>query len=165
MRYHGWGRSTCGCCSLAGQLVAFCAIPCSLTLLSVSAEAGLGLATVRIQLSTKVGGKHCSGRKCREFGIGLSPARVIDSGTGSQTCLATAGLGSAVVLNLILVWSHRFRSLRGVNAAYGAAAIISVIVMGLVAALIFGLVDPDGDDRRSLRWIAGSAPTEIGLAK
>lgn len=110
----------------------------------------------RIQLSTKSVGNIVPGGSAASSALGYR-LLVLSGipGPDAGFALATAGLGSAVVLNLIL-WLGLIVSipLRGVNAAYGAAAIIGVIVMGLVAALIFGLVDGQGRAERALRWIA-----------
>ena len=52
------------------------------------------------------------------------------AGPDAGFALATVGLGSAVVLNLIL-WCGLIVSIpiRGVNPLYGAAALVGVIVM------------------------------------
>ena len=77
------------------------------------------------------------------------------TGPDAGFALATVGLGSAVVLNLIL-WVALLVSIpiRGVNPVYGSVAMIGVIVMVLVAALVFGLMDGSGRAERVVRWIA-----------
>ena len=69
--------------------------------------------------------------------------------------MATVGLGSAVVLNLIL-WIALLVSIpiRGVNPLYGTVAMIGVIVMLVCAALVFRLMDGSGRAERVVRWIA-----------
>jgi len=68
--------------------------------------------------------------------------------------LATAGLGSAVMLNVILWFGLIVSAGRGVNAAYGTAAIIGIILMLIAAALIFGLIDGQGRAERFIRLCA-----------
>jgi uncharacterized protein (TIRG00374 family) len=77
------------------------------------------------------------------------------TGPDAGFALATVGLGSAVVLNLIL-WIALLVSIpiRGVNPLYGTVAMIGVIVMLLCAALVFGLMDGSGRAERAVRWIA-----------
>ena len=76
-------------------------------------------------------------------------------GPDAGFALATAGLGSAVMLNLVL-WFGLIVSIpvRGVNKFYGTAAIAGVIIMGFAAALVFGLMEGTGRAERTLRWIA-----------
>jgi hypothetical protein len=77
------------------------------------------------------------------------------SGPDAGFALATVGLGSAVVLNLLL-WSALIVSIpiRGVNAFYGSAALAGVIVMGIAGSLVFGLMEGQGRSERIIRWIA-----------
>jgi uncharacterized protein (TIRG00374 family) len=77
------------------------------------------------------------------------------NGADAGFALATVGLGSAVVLNLIL-WLALLISIpiRGVNPLYGTVAMIGVIVMLLCAALVFGVMDGSGRAERAVRWIA-----------
>ena len=107
----------------------------------------------RIQLSTKSVGNLVPGGSAASSAMGYR--LLVHSGVPGPDAgfaLVTAGLGSAVVLNVIL-WLGLIVSIpvRGVNAIYGAAAIIGVIMMLLVAALIFGLVDGQGRAERALR--------------
>jgi uncharacterized protein (TIRG00374 family) len=69
--------------------------------------------------------------------------------------LATAGIGSAVVLNLIL-WFGLIISIptRGMNPAYGTAAIVGVLLMAFAAFLVFGLLEGQGRSERIVRGIA-----------
>jgi uncharacterized protein (TIRG00374 family) len=110
----------------------------------------------RIQLSTKSVGNILPGGSAASSALGYRLLRLSGvQGPDAGFALATAGLGSAVVLNLIL-WVGLIASIpgRGVNAAYGTAAIIGVIVMVVAAALIFGIIDGQGRAERALRWIA-----------
>ena len=78
-------------------------------------QAGLGFATVSNSIEHQVGGQHCSGRKCREFGIGLSPARAIgNSGTGCRLCPGHGGtwIGRGTESHLV-VRSYCFHSVAG----------------------------------------------------
>ncbi len=114
------------------------------------------LRLFRIQLSTKSVGNIVPGGSAASSALGYR-LLVLSGipGPDAGFALATAGLGSAVVLNLIL-WIGLIVSipLRGVNAVYGAAALVGVVVMGIVAAMIFGLVDGQGRAERALRWVA-----------
>ena len=77
------------------------------------------------------------------------------SGPDAGFALATAGIGSAVVLNIIF-WLGLVVSIpiRGVNPLYGIAAILGVIIMGIAAMLVIGLTDGQGRAERAARWIA-----------
>jgi uncharacterized protein (TIRG00374 family) len=110
----------------------------------------------RIQLSTKALSSIVPGGSAAGSALGyrlmtLSGVQGADAGFA----LATAGLGSAVMLNLIL-WISLIVSIpvRGVNALYGTAAIAGVIIMGGAAALVFGLMEGAGRAERALRWFA-----------
>ena len=110
----------------------------------------------RIQLSTKSVGNILPGGSAASSALGYRLLRLSGvKGPDAGFALATAGIGSAVVLNLIL-WVGLIASIpgRGVNAAYGTAAIVGVIVMLVAAALIFGVIDGQGRAERVLRWIA-----------
>ena len=110
----------------------------------------------RIQLSTKSVGNILPGGSAASSALGYRLLRLSGvQGPDAGFALATAGLGSAVVLNLIL-WVGLIASIpgQGVNAAYGTAAIIGVIVMVVAAALIFGIIDGQGRAERALRWMA-----------
>jgi uncharacterized protein (TIRG00374 family) len=76
-------------------------------------------------------------------------------GTDSGFALATAGLGSAVVLNLIL-WSSLLVSIpfRGLNPLYGSAAIIGAIVLAVFAFLVLTLMKGRSQSERAVRSIA-----------
>jgi uncharacterized protein (TIRG00374 family) len=111
----------------------------------------------RIQLSTKSVGNILPGGSAASSALGYRLLRLSGvEGPDAGFALATAGLGSAVVLNLIL-WVGLIASIpgQGVNAAYGTAAIVGIIVMVVAAALIVGIIDGQGRAERALRWLAG----------
>ena len=110
----------------------------------------------RIQLSTKSLGSIMPGGSAASSALGyrlltLSGIKGPDAGFA----LATAGIGSAVMLNLIL-WVGLIVSIpiRGVNALYGGAAIVGIVLMLVAAGLIFGLVEGQGRAERAVRWLA-----------
>lgn len=114
------------------------------------------LRLFRIQLSTKALGSIMPAGNAASSALGyrlltLSGVHGPDAGFA----LATAGIGSAVVLNLIL-WFGLIISVpfRGVNALYGFAAIVGIILMLVASALIFGLVEGQGRAERAVRWLA-----------
>ena len=122
-------------------------------------EHGAGLPTrrlFRIQLSTKALGNIMPGGSAASTALGyrlLTMSKV--EGPDAAFALATAGIGSAVVLNLIL-WFGLIVSIpvRGVNAAYGSAAIVGVILMAFAAFVVFGLVEGQGRAERVVRGVA-----------
>lgn len=108
----------------------------------------------RIQLSTKalssiVPGGSAAGSALAYRLMTLSGVHGPDAGFA----LATAGLGSAVVLNLIF-WVALMISIpiRGVNPGYASAAIAGIVLMLLAGALIFGLMEGQGRAERVVRW-------------
>lgn len=123
------------------------------------ADAGRGLSSMRlfrIQLSTKaltniVPGGNAAGSALGYRLLTLSGIRGPDAGFA----LATAGIGSAVVLNLIF-WLGLIISVprRGVNPYYGAAALAGIIVVGVAAFLVIGIMEGQGRSERAIRWIA-----------
>ena len=110
----------------------------------------------RIQLSTKALGNIVPGGSAASSALGYRLITMCGiPGPDAAFALATAGIGSAVVLNLIL-WFGLIVSIpfRGVNAAYGTAAIVGVIFMAFAAFLIFGLLEGQGRSERIVRGIA-----------
>lgn len=111
----------------------------------------------RIQMSTKALSNIVPGGSAAGPALGyrLMTLSGID-GPSAGFALATAGLGSAVVLNLLL-WVGLIVSIpiRGVNKGYGVAALAGIIVMLIAALLVIGLMDGQGRAERALRWIAG----------
>ncbi|MEY2627484.1 MAG: hypothetical protein RJB08_1243 [Actinomycetota bacterium] len=145
---------------LLGVFLEFIALLCY----SLLTRAALGpegervtvLRLFRVQLSTKALGSIMPAGSAASSALGyrlltLSGVHGPDAGFA----LATAGIGSAVVLNLIL-WFGLIISIpfRGVNALYGFAAIVGVILMLVASALIFGLVEGQGRAERAVRWLA-----------
>ena len=110
----------------------------------------------RIQMSTRALSSIVPGGSAASSALGYRLMTLSGvSGPDAGFALATVGLGSAVVLNLIL-WLSLIISIpiRGVNAFYGSAALAGVIVMGLAATLVFGLMEGQGRSERVIRWIA-----------
>ena len=110
----------------------------------------------RIQLSTKaltnvVPGGNAAGSALGYRLLTLSGVKGPDAGFA----LATAGIGSAVVLNLVF-WLGLIISIprRGVNAAYGTAALAGIIVIGIAAFLVVGIMEGQGRAENAVRWIA-----------
>jgi hypothetical protein len=122
-------------------------------------EAGRGLSAARlfrIQMSAKALGNIVPG------GSAAAPAlsyRLLTlsgvNGPDAGFALATAGVGSAVVLNFIL-WVGLIASipLRGVNKGYGIAAVAGIIIMLVAGFLVVGLMEGQGRAERTLRWTA-----------
>ena len=110
----------------------------------------------RIQLSTKSLGSIMPGGSAASSALGYRLLTLSGiQGPDAGFALATAGIGSAVMLNLIL-WVGLIISIpiRGVNALYGAAAIVGIVLMLVAAGLIFGLVEGQGRAERAVRWLA-----------
>lgn len=109
----------------------------------------------RIQMSTKALSSIVPGGSAAGSALGyrlltLSGVRGADAGFA----LATAGLGSAVILNLIF-WSALLVSipLRGVNPLYVSAALAGLVIMVIVTGLVFGVVHGQGRAERFLHWL------------
>lgn len=110
---------------------------------------------IRIQLATKAVTNTVPGGNAAGSALGyrlLTAAGV--RGADAGFALATAGIGSAVVLNLIL-WAGLLVSipLRGFNAAYVSAALVGVLLMGFFAFLVFGLMKGSAAAERFVRAI------------
>lgn len=110
----------------------------------------------RIQLSTKaltnvVPGGNAAGSALGYRLLTLSGIKGPDAGFA----LATAGIGSAVVLNLVF-WLGLVVSVptRGVNAIYGTAAMFGIIIIGVAAFLVIGLMEGQGRAEKVVRWVA-----------
>ena len=109
----------------------------------------------RIQLSTRALGSLLPGGSAASNALGFR--LVTSSGIAKPDAgfaLATAGLGSAVILN-VLLWLGLIISipLRGSSPVYGSAALAGTVLMAIVGAIIFGLVDDKGRLLRVVRWI------------
>ncbi len=116
----------------------------------------------RIQLSTKSVSQVLPAGNAASSALGF---KLLTSsgvpGPDAGFALATAGLGSAVVLNLIL-WVGLIASIpgRGVNAAYGSAALVGVILMLVATGLVVGLIDGQGRAERTIKWFAVKLRTD-----
>lgn len=123
----------------------------------------------RIQLSTRsltnvVPGGNAAGSALGYRLLTLSGVKGPDAGFA----LATAGIGSAVVLNLVF-WIGLIVSIprRGVNPYYGAAALAGIIVIGVAVALGIGIMEGQKRAERVARWVAGvvrSDPDKMAAA-
>lgn len=114
------------------------------------------LRLFRIQLSTKALGNIVPGGSAASSALGYRLVTMCGvPGPDAAFALATAGIGSAVVLNFIL-WFGLIISIpgRGVNAAYGSAALVGVLLMAFAAFIIFGLMEGQGRSERIVRGIA-----------
>lgn len=110
----------------------------------------------RIQMSTKALANIVPGGSAAGPALGyrLMTLSGVD-GPSAGFALATSGLVSAVVLNLLL-WFGLIVSIpiRGVNKGWGVAALAGIIVMLIAALLVLGLMDGQGRAEKVLRWIA-----------
>lgn len=114
------------------------------------------LRLFRIQLSTKALGNIMPGGSAASTALGYRLMTMSSiAGPDAAFALATAGIGSAVVLNLIL-WFGLIVSIpaRGVNPVYGSAAIVGVILMAFAGFIVFGLVEGQGRSERVVRAVA-----------
>ncbi len=110
----------------------------------------------RIQMSTKALSSIVPGGSAAGSALGYRLMTLSGvSGPDAGFALATAGLGSAVVLNLVF-WVALVVSIpvRGVNAGYATGAVAGVIVMGFAGVLVFGLLEGQTRAEKILRWIA-----------
>lgn len=110
----------------------------------------------RIQMSTKALSSIVPGGSAAGSALGYRLFTVSGvPGPDAGFALATAGLGSAVVLNLIFFLGLVISiPIRGVNPTYTTAAIVAVIVMVIVAFLVFGLMEGQRRTERMVRWTA-----------
>jgi hypothetical protein len=124
-------------------------------------ETAPGLFTVlRIDLSTLALSHVVPGGTAAGAPLGfrlLTQAGV--SATDAGFALATQGIGSAVVLNLLL-WIGLVVSipLRGVNPLYAVGAVLGAIVIGAFAGLVVLLTRGEARAARAMRAIARRAP-------
>jgi putative heme transporter len=110
----------------------------------------------RIQMSTRALSNVVPGGSAAGSALGYRLLTLSGvPGADAGFALATVGLTSALVLNVIL-WVALLVSipLRGVNAAYGSAALVGILLMGLAAVLVFGLIEGKGRAERFVRAIA-----------
>ncbi|WCO67439.1 YbhN family protein [Iamia majanohamensis] len=132
-----------------------------LTRVTLPPEPHLSMGTVlRIQLSTKAVTNLVPGGSAAGSTLGL---RLLTqsgvSGAASGFSIATVGLGSAVVLNLLL-WVALLISipLDGFNPVYGTAAIVGMLLMALFAGLVVLLMKGQAPAIRVVRAVAGKLP-------
>ena len=115
------------------------------------------LRMFRIQMSSKALGNIVPGGSAASSALGYRLLTLSGiSGPDAGFALATAGLGSAVVLNL-LFWTALLVSIpahRGANPLYVTAALAGVLIMVFAAFLILGLLHGQGRAERVLRWFA-----------
>ncbi|MEO5724457.1 MAG: lysylphosphatidylglycerol synthase transmembrane domain-containing protein [Ilumatobacteraceae bacterium] len=122
-------------------------------------ESGNMLSTwrlFRIQMSTKALSSIVPGGSAAGSALGYRLMTMSGvPGPDAGFALATAGLGSAVVLNIIF-WLALVVSIpiRGVSPGYVTAAVAGIILMSVAGALVFGLLEGQGRSERILRWIA-----------
>jgi uncharacterized protein (TIRG00374 family) len=124
--------------------------------LGASADTISAWRLFRIQMSTKALSSIVPGGSAAGSALGYRLMTMSGvPGPDAGFALATAGLGSAVVLNLIF-WVALLVSIpiRGVSAGYVTAAIAGIILMLLAAVLVVGLVEGQGRAERILRWVA-----------
>ncbi|MFM7897365.1 MAG: YbhN family protein, partial [Actinomycetota bacterium] len=109
----------------------------------------------RIQLSTRALGSILPAGSAASNALGF---RLITSSGIAKAdagfALATAVIGSAVILN-VLLWFGLIVSipLRGSSPVYGTAAVAGAVLMAIVGAIVFGLVDDKGRLHRFVKWI------------
>ena len=111
----------------------------------------------RIQMSTKALSSIVPGGSAAGSAMGYRLMTLSGvNGPDAGFALATAGLGSAVVLNL-LFWIALMVSIpiRGVNPGYATAAIAGIVLMLVASGIVFGLMEGQGRAERFLRWAAG----------
>ncbi len=109
----------------------------------------------RIQLSTKALANVVPGGNAASSALGYRLLTLSGiSGPDAGFALATAGIGSAVVLNIIF-WTALIVSVpfRGVNPLYGTAAVAGIVIMAVAALLVVGVMDGSGRAERLVRWI------------
>lgn len=145
---------------LAGFALQFAALFCYSLLTRASlGTAGDGLSNVRIfriQLSTKALSNIVPGGNAAGSALGYRLLTLSGiSGPDAGFALATAGIGSAVVLNIVF-WFGLIASVpfRGVNPAYALASIVGILIMAVAAALVVGVMDGSGRAERFVRFIA-----------
>jgi len=110
----------------------------------------------RIQLATKALSNTIPGGSAAGSALGYRLLTVAGvRGPDAGFALATSGLASAVVLNVIL-WLALLISIpaAGFNPLYVTAAIVGVFIMGFFAAIVIGLVKGEDVAERALRAVA-----------
>lgn len=144
-----------------GLTVASLVAYAQLTKVTLPAQPRLGLGPVlRIQLATKaltnvVPAGSAAGST---LGYRLLMQSGVDGASAGFT-MATVGLGSAVVLNLLL-WLALLISipLDGFNPAYGTASIVGMVLMAVFTALVVLLLKGSAPAIRVVRAVADKVP-------
>ncbi len=132
-----------------------------LTRVTLPPEPKLSLFTIfRIQMATKAVGNLVPGGSAAGGTLGyrlFTTAGIPPAATGFT--LASVGLGSAVVLNLIL-WVALLISipLNGFRPAYVTSAIVGVLLLALAAGLVYLLIEGRDLAERVLRAIFRKLP-------
>ncbi|QXC60369.1 flippase-like domain-containing protein [Aquihabitans sp. G128] len=132
-----------------------------LTKVTLPAEPKLALSTLfRIQLATKAVTNTVPGGSAAGGTLGyrlLTEAGVAPTAAGFS--LATVGLGSAVVLNLML-WLALLISIpfNGLKPAYVSAAIVGILLLAFAAALVYLLLEGRDRAERVMRTIFRKLP-------
>ena len=127
-----------------------------LTLAALPRHCVSGGRMVRIQLSTRALASVVPGGSAAGSALGYRLLTLSGvNGPDAGFALATAGLGSAVVLNIIF-WTGLLVSipLRGVNPFYGTAAAVGLILVILALVLVIGLLKGQARAERILRSLA-----------
>ena len=110
----------------------------------------------RIQMSTRALGNIVPGGSAAGSALGFRLLTLSGvPGPDAGFALATAALGSAIVLNFMF-WAGLLISIpvRGVNGLYVSAAIAGVLIMLIAAIVVVGLIDGNGRSERAVRWAA-----------
>lgn len=132
-----------------------------LTRVTLPPEPRLSLFTIfRIQLATKAVGNLVPGGSAAGSTLGYSLFTTTGvAPTAAGFTLASVGLGSAVVLNLIL-WVSLLISIpmNGFRPAYVTAAIVGVLLLALAAGLVYLLIEGRDLAERVLRAIFRKLP-------
>ena len=132
-----------------------------LTKVTLPPEPKIGLFTLfRIQLATKAVTNTVPGGSAAGGTLGyrlLTEAGVAPTAAGFS--LATVGLGSAVVLNLIL-WLALLVSIpfNGLKPGYVVAAIVGVLLLAVAAALVYFLLEGRDRAERVMRAVFRRLP-------
>ncbi len=137
-------------------LALFCYSGMTRVALGASADLISMLRMFRIQLSTRALSSLVPGGSAAGSALGfrlMTAAGV--PGPDAGFALATSGLASAVVLNFLL-WIGLIISipLRGVNPIYGSAAVAGILVMGIAAAIVIGLIEGQARSEKIFRSLA-----------
>ncbi len=145
---------------IVGLLLEITALWCYAPLMKAAlSDAGEELSLFRlfrIQMSTRALSSIVPGGSAASSALGYRLMTLSGvAGPDAGFALATVGLGSAVVLNLIL-WCGLIITIpiRGFNPAYGTAALAGIVIMLLAAGLVYGVRSNNGWSDRFIRWAA-----------